>query len=102
MPRYILKLHDNQKDKDYYFFWSSVVDAPVSEGLSKEEFTKVYQMEFGLDGMRGFPERMERVEDHGSSCALGQTADDMISGNRAGDNENELTKEEILNKYCHF
>ena len=101
MSRYILKLHDDQKKKDYYLFWSSIVDAPVSEGLSKKEFTKLYQIEYGLSGMQKLSERMKRVEKQGSSCVLGRTGNEMIKRNRAGNDESELTKAEILNKYCH-
>ena len=68
------------KIKDKYFIWSSVVDAPVSHGMTKER-TKIMQ-EIG-------------------ECKhfWKGTVEELISGNRAGINECELPADEIYKRY---
>lgn len=46
MPRYIIKI------KDKYFEWSTIVDAPVTNGMSLTEFRSYYQSEYGEDAMK--------------------------------------------------
>lgn len=98
MPRYIVKLSD--KNNDYYLEWSSVVDAPVTYGMSLTEFKKYYNKEYGRNGMKNLGERLQRVKSNGTSCELGDNINDFISTNRAGDREKRLSKKEIINKYC--
>lgn len=94
MPRYIVKL------KNHYLEYSTIVDAPVTWGMPLEEFKKYYQQEYGLDGMRSLPERLERVEAKGTSSQLDDSAEDCLSCNRAGPDETELTVDEIYQAYC--
>lgn len=84
---------------DYYFEWSEIVDAPVTKGMSLEKFREYYNAEYGRKGMEQLPERLARVEEKGCSH-LFETLDEFISVNRAGDNEECLTKEELIEKYC--
>jgi hypothetical protein len=49
MPRYIVRLTDSRANKDYYLFWSTVVDAPVSDGIGLEEFKKEYKEEYIME-----------------------------------------------------
>ncbi len=99
MPRYICKFRDG--DKDYYMEWSTVVDAPVTFGMSLEEFKEHYKEEYGNQGMRmEFEERMKRVEEKGTSSRLDDSVEDMIQGNRAGKDETCLTVEQIIEGYC--
>ena len=49
--------------------------------------------------MQQLLQKLERVERTGCS-AHGETLDNVLMYNRAGDNETELTKEEIFRKYC--
>ena len=93
MPHYIVKI-----DK-WYFDWSTVVDAPVTYGMALESFKKWYRFEYGAQGMKDLPERLKRVGKHGTSAIPNQTVDQLISFNRAGDNEENLSKEMILEKY---
>lgn len=37
MPRFIIKLTDPKDGLSYYLIWSTVVDAPVTYGLSLDE-----------------------------------------------------------------
>lgn len=93
MPRYILKLDE------WYFEWSTIVDAPVTYGMTLESFKEYYKFEYGAQGMIGLPARLERVEETGTSALPRQTADQLITFNRAGDKEENLSKDLILEKY---
>jgi hypothetical protein len=97
MPRYIVKIVDD--GVPYYLEWSTIVDAPVTYGMSLEEFKEYYKSKYGEEGFAKLDERLERVEKFGSSTVDGWTALDVISGNRAGLNERELTFDEIVRKY---
>lgn len=101
MPRFVIKIHDDKFNKDYYMEWSTVVDAPVTYGLSFDEFKEYYQSEYGRNGMNDFDERMKRVEDKGISAH--PPFDDLQSlfdYNRAGAKESKIDKEGILERYC--
>jgi len=102
MPEYILKL--SGEGKDFYLLWSTVSDSPASHGMPLDEFRAFYKKRYERSGLtildeKAFEERLRRVEQTGCS-AEGETLDDRLSGNRAGDNEAELSKAEILRKYC--
>lgn len=94
MPRFIIKLDGK------YLEWSTIVDAPVSHGMTREKFDDYYRFLYGNEGMKMLPERMSRVETTGTSSHDGESVDDMIDGNRAGENERELSKEELIREYC--
>jgi hypothetical protein len=105
MPRFIIKLEDG--DREWLLEWSTVVDAPVTYGMSRADFRTWYGIEYGerevrpsLGGMSNLDFRLARVDATGSSSIDGATVDDIISGNRAGDGESELTKEEITELFC--
>lgn len=97
MPRYIIKLTDG--DDSWYMEWSTIVDAPVTPGCSLEEFKDWYLGEYGRKGFEELPERLKRVEKTGTS-SLVSTLKGIIEGNRAGNNETCLTKEQLIDKYC--
>jgi len=101
MPVYIVKLHDERDGKDYYMEWSTIVDAPVTYGLSKEEFEEYYGEEYGNDGMLKLPVRMERVERKGTSGRPPfDDLNELIDFNRAGEAESCLSVPELIDKYC--
>lgn len=97
MPRYIIKLDTPHGPR--YMEWSTVVDAPVTYGVPLERFKAYYRERYGTEGMKELPERLERVERTGTSDMIG-TLDGLISCNRAGDKEEELTMEQIIERYC--
>jgi hypothetical protein len=100
MPRYIVKLTDEKTNTNYYLEWSTVVDAPITYGMSLEEFNDYYKEEYGNSGLEQLAARMERVEQKGTSSMLDASADEVISFNRAGDGETCITKEQIIQKFC--
>lgn len=93
MPRYILKLDE------WYFEWSTIVDAPVTYRMTLNEFKEYYREEYGRQGMQDLPARLTRVEKQGTSAYPYTTADQLIQFNRAGDGETNISKELILEKY---
>ena len=78
-----------------YFEWSTIVDAPVTYGLSLKEFKTYYRKEYGREGMRNLDARLKRVEIHGTSSLEGDV-DDVIAINRAGPDECELTRKGLI------
>lgn len=94
MGRFIVKLGGK------YLEWSTVVDAPVTSGMTFEEFKEYYREEYGRKSMGDLARRLERVERTGTSAFEDESVDDTIAGNRAGDRGQELTKEEIIAQYC--
>lgn len=94
MARTIVKLNG------YYLEFSSVVDAPVTFGMSLADFKLYYQEAYGSDGMRELDAQLERVEAKGTSSFIDASAADAMSFNRAGPNESCLTLDEIYQAYC--
>jgi hypothetical protein len=94
MGRYIIKLDE------YYLEWSTIVDAPVTFGMKREDFEAYYREMYGINGMRDLSKRLERADKKGTSSHYHESADDVISGNRAGPNESKLTRDEIYQAYC--
>ena len=90
MPQYIAKLNG------LYFLWSTVVDAPVTGGMTLPEFREYYQDRFGTEGMRDLPQRMERVAAKGTSSRLDGSVDEMLVANRAGPGETCLDRQGVL------
>lgn len=88
MPRFICKL------EGLYFEWSTIVDAPVTRGMTLDEFRAYYRDEYGRGDMELLGERLARVEATGTS-AHGRTLDEVFECNRAGPNETCATKAEI-------
>lgn len=88
------------KIKEKYFIWSTVVDAPVTYGMTREELEDYYQAEYGRQGMYDFEDRMKDVEKKGVSEAyFNKSVKDLIKGNRAGPNETKLTLDQIYEQY---
>ena len=98
MPRYIIKLPCD--GEDFYLEWSSIVDAPVTSGMTLEEFEAYYREQYGQCGMDRLPERMERVNETGASDGLNRDpVEDWIAFNYAGDDGRQITVDEIVDKY---
>lgn len=95
MGQLIVKLAD-----DCYVEWSSVVDSPITFGMSRSELEAYHLAEYGRNGHRDFEQRMSRVERTGTSSHRPMTVADVVAGNRAGPDETELSLEEVVRAYC--
>ena len=84
MGRAVVKLAE-----DEYVEWSTVVDAPVTSALEREAAAAAW----GAD-------RVQRADVYGTSFMNRVVStEDMLSCNRAGPGESELTLQEIREKY---
>jgi hypothetical protein len=98
MPRYIIRLDDG--GTAYYLEWSTIVDAPVTYGMTLDQFTTWYGEEYGRAGLEELPPRMKRVNQTGVSCVWqGSTVDGLIRANRVGTGRTCLSKEQIIDHY---
>lgn len=94
MSRKIIKLGD------YYFEYSTVVDAPVTWGMTLKDFEAYYLFEYGRSSIEDFIERMKRVEEKGTSSLTEDGAESTMEYNCAGPNGKNLTTDEIYKLYC--
>lgn len=94
MPRYIVKINNQ------YLEWSTIVDAPVTFGMSLDEFKEYYSDEYGEAGMNGLSERLKRVEEKGVSSYLDGSVSSLVSFNRAGPKETHLPLRLIKKAFC--
>ena len=94
MPRYIVKLTD--EEGDWYFEYSTIVDAPVSYALRKDEFTEYYKKAYGEKSMLEFEQRMARVAEKGTSAMDYPNAEETVSFNHAGPRGEDLSPSEML------
>lgn len=69
MARVIVKLEKDGHEARY-LDWSTVVDAPLTYGATREEFKAYYEEEYGANSMSDFEERMKRTDDHGCSSYI--------------------------------
>ncbi len=99
MPKILLHIKDDKKDKSYFCEWSTVVDAPVTALLPLKEFKSLYISMYGVDGEMDFEERITRAIRYGSSLIEPRSAESIIEGNRAGKHEKELTKKQLIKAY---
>ncbi len=97
MGRGIIKLEKGGESR--YLEWSTIVDAPVTWGMTIEEFREYYREEYGAIGMRGLPDRIVRVEEKGTSFRYDDQLIDTIAHNRAGANESTISHDEIWKIY---
>ncbi|CAN5356861.1 hypothetical protein BH09VER1_BH09VER1_28860 [soil metagenome] len=88
MSRYIFKVDDT------YFEWSTVVDAPVTRGMTLTQLEAYVLEEEGKRGLAGLPERLERVERNGTSALIPTTLEDLLALWDYGGHK--LTKEAAL------
>ena len=85
------------KIKDKYFVWSSIVDAPITYGMTVAELKAWHKLEYGKSV--DVEQRLKRVEERGTSYIDCRSVEEVIRMNRAGDNETCLTADEIYEKY---
>lgn len=89
-----------QRDgEERYLAWSSIVDAPITYGMTLDELQAYHREEYGRRGMADMPDILARLT-HGGTSSRGYTAEAILSCNRAGPNEEQLTDEQIWDQYC--
>lgn len=97
--RYTIKI------KDRYFHWSTIVDAPITHGMTLDEFREWYKDEYGNAGYdpESFNKMVALLEKYpavnGAGIIIAETLLDSIRCNRAGNNEEYLTPDQIYENY---
>ena len=89
MSRFIVKIRDR------YLEWSTVVDAPVTAGMSLDDFQRYYVAEYGPDSESYFGDFIKLANETGASDDY-----DWRNSNRAGPKETALTEDELYRVYC--
>ncbi len=80
--------------------WSTVVDAPVTVGMTEAELREHVAEQYGLEGLKMIDGRIARAVANGTSCICPPyDFDDIVSCNRAGPDETELTREQLIRIY---
>lgn len=87
--------------KDRFYEWSTIVDAPVTYGMTEPELRYYIKKEYGNTGLKELPKRLEQCRESGTSSQIRQTLDDVLLLNRAGPNERCLTADEIYAEYTY-
>lgn len=103
MARLIVKLVDKKdNNREYYLDWSTIVDAPVTYGLSRKEFDAYYRDEYGRMGMPEYETRMARVDAKGTSSALHASAQEVIHSWAHGFKFKtlEALEEAVIEEFC--
>jgi hypothetical protein len=90
LGRYILH------HKGWFFEWSTVVDAPVTQAMTEPEFRSYFLRLHGDHLEAELDERLARAKATGCSAAEGFSLADIVSHNRAGPGEACLSVEEVL------
>lgn len=90
MPRYTVKLTNEKENEEYYLEWSSVVDAPITKGMTRNEFIEWFKTEYGEQYVQEWLNNENNFAD----------IENFLKYNSAGENDEELTKEEIFELYC--
>lgn len=79
---------------DKYVEWSSVVDAPVTYLMTEEELKQYLLGQHGYkEGLWRLEDRMARVHEKGTSSRMGETRQDLLRSNRAGEKEKTIRSE---------
>lgn len=94
MPKFIVH-HDGR-----FFEWSEVIDAPTTRAMTRAEFEAYYRDRHGWEGAERLPERLDRAAANGTSAHTPTSAEDLVSINRAGPNETELSFDEVIRLVC--
>jgi hypothetical protein len=90
MPRYIVKIGDR------YGEWSTIVDSYVSKLLPLEKFVEEYRFLYGEKVINDLADRLKRVESKGVSSFGHSSVEDLLSENRAGENEESIPVADVI------
>lgn len=84
-----------------YLEYSTVLDKPITRGMTLEEYEKFYRDEYGNYGWSNdFAHNFGLADQFGSSVR--EDAETVIQFNIAGPNDRELTVDEMDRLYCQL
>lgn len=98
MGHIVVKIGD-----DRYLVWSTVVDAPITYGMSrgemKEHLSERTPVELDL-ALEQAERRLVRADDHGTSSMMGhESAEELMTFNRAGPGKSCLPVEDLIRQF---
>lgn len=83
-----------------YNIYNTISDGFCWESsLSLEQLQEWTKEEEGNKGLRELPERLERAHEQGHSLCDEEDLDSFLCCNRAGDNEEQLTTQECIERF---
>ena len=83
-----------------YNLYSSITDSfRFDNAITLKELKSAIFLEFGETGLSGLPARLNRAHKQGVSALGYISLKDFLRGNRAGENEKELSYQECLSQY---
>ena len=91
MPRYIVRAKDPDTGEFRFAIWSTIVDAPVTPFRRRDDFL--------LWNQEATPDRMARVDAKGTSSLIHESAEEIMSHNRAGNGEKHLSPAKLVRAY---
>jgi hypothetical protein len=97
MPNYIIRFDTPRGAR--YLEYSTIVDAPVTTGMTRDEFERHYVEQYGLTSVHDMRRRLAVVDKKGTSSMLHATVVETISYNRAGKDESRLTVSQLVDYY---
>lgn len=111
MGRGIVRVANDQGE--WYLEWSTVVDAPVTFGMTRDELedhmTVAAENSYFRESVddpiireainREVEQRLERLDAKGTSF-VDSTGKELLSFNRAGKNETHFNEDQIIEWYC--
>lgn len=97
MPRFTVKLETPRGPR--YLEWSTIVDAPISWGMTLAEYKRYYRDKYGSEGARDLVQVLAEIDQQGTATRF-ETAEQLVTCNRAGLGGTELSLEQIISHYC--
>lgn len=86
------------KIENSYIIWSEKDRHPLTHTMLKEKLFRWIEDNEGQDGVDAFEARISRCDKNGCSSAY-HSKESLMSDNRAGDKNEHLTENEIIDKY---
>ena len=97
MPTYIIKF--DTADGPRYLDYSTICDAPITVGMTLDEYKAYYREEYGRKGVDNLDDRLRRADAKGTSSHIHSSVAAVIRFNRAGKDETRLTIEQLVDFY---
>jgi hypothetical protein len=82
-----------------FLIWSSVVDAPIVYDCTVDDLREYVREKSGSDGLRGFDDSVERAVATGTSSRLDRSLEELVVGNHAGPDGEEIPYEDVIRFY---
>ena len=83
-----------------YNFYTTIADGAVFEdALTLEQVKDYIEEQYGQQGLRNLPDRLQRAKEKGTSSLIDESISDTLRCNRAGENEEHLTDDEFIKQF---